>query len=825
MSVAHLQMQSLPAPGVVARPQWQRRIFLRPLASQTPELPDHERGPRHGRSSGSSSGSGANAAPLPPFLRGLAARFVNRTAPLAAASPFRRGLSTSLSVGAGISAVSTSFGGTGGGGGNGAGNGGGGNGGGGGGGEGRGSSPQGSGGSSAGPPQQVLGELADATADGAGGGEAKEFVIILDITGAGSTRCVGVGHFEAANFVLAACTGTIGESTRPTTCQPKRPQITGMKCGGCVGAVQRLLEGHPAVTSASVNLTNETALVRVRLAAGSGAGDAAAAAAAAASAVNPGSKQSGDSTNTATTATTASTATTTSSSNPALDALGRQLAALLDDGGFGARVRPQDASAWAAGAALASKRADREARLRRSTLDLAVAWGLSLLCGVGHLGHVWTGAPAWLHLLHHPLVSGTLSAAALLGPGREIMTSGFEGLMRGRPDMNTLVGMGAGASFGVSCAAAALPRLGWPTFFEEPAMLLGGWLFLFWGGSDVVVGCMDHVWVSGAPIIVVLKTTLPNETIKTPGFVLLGRALEERAKLAASSDMAALQGLVPTRARLLLTANVPAATKPSTADSDSEGAAAAAAAAAVAAAAAAGSSSGSWADVPAETVSPGDLLVVLPGDRIPVDGTVVGGRSTVDESALTGEPLPVTKAAGCHVTAGTLNCNGAVTVRAEASGQGTVIADIVRMVEAAQARTAPIQRLADQVAGKFAFGVMGLSAATFAFWATIGTRAFPGVVAAAAAAGAAGSLPACCAAAAVKSAAAKAAAGAAVPAAASLLLSLQLACNVLVVACPCALGLATPTAVLVGTAAGARRGLLVRGGDILETTAQVGAFV
>lgn len=153
--------------------------------------------------------------------------------------------------------------------------------------------------------------------------------------------------------------------------------------------------------------------------------------------------------------------------------------------------------------------------------------------------------------------------------------------------------------------------------------------------------------------------------------------------------------------------------------------------------------------------------------------------------------------AGSKVTAGTLNCDGSIRVVAEQSGPDTVIADILRMVETAQARTAPIQRVADTVAGKFAFGVMGLSAATFAFWSTIGTRVFPQVLSAAAS-NAAGVTPA-----------------------ASLLLSLQLACNVLVVACPCALGLATPTAVLVGTAAGARRGLLIRGGDILEATSQV----
>lgn len=164
------------------------------------------------------------------------------------------------------------------------------------------------------------------------------------------------------------------------------------------------------------------------------------------------------------------------------------------------------------------------------------------------------------------------------------------------------------------------------------------------------------------------------------------------------------------------------------------------------------------------------------------------------------------------MTAGTLNCDGSLLVSAEASGQDTVIADIVRLVESAQARTAPIQRLADTVAGKFAYGVMGISAATFAFWSTIGAKAFPGVLTPAAAAAGA-----CC-----PPVAGAAAAGAGVvPAAAAVLLGLQLACNVIVVACPCALGLATPTAVLVGTAAGARKGLLVRGGDILEATSQV----
>ncbi|EFJ44901.1 hypothetical protein VOLCADRAFT_64450 [Volvox carteri f. nagariensis] len=446
--------------------------------------------------------------------------------------------------------------------------------------------------------------------------------------------------------------------------------VGGMKCGGCVGHVKKILESQPGVIAASVNLTTETALVRVLV-------------------------------------------PRSSSGAAALAALGEKLTQALTAAGFPSKPRDPSTSSSALAAALAAKRAAKVARLRAATLDLLTAWGLAAVCGLSHLAHALPSAPAWMHTFHSVPLNAALSVAALLGPGREILVSGLKALAAGRPDMNTLVGLGAGASFGVSCVAAALPKLGWKTFFEEPAMLLG--------------------------------------------FVLIGRALEERAKLQASADMAALQELVPTRARLLLSGG-----------------------------------GDKHAEVPAEAVGPGDLLLVLPGDRVPVDGVVVGGRSSVDESALTGEPLPLTKAPGDRVAAGTVNCDGALTVRAEHSGQQTVIADIVRLVEVAQARTAPIQRLADTVAGKFAYGVMGLSAATFAFWAAVGTR--------------------------VLSSSASGPAGA-------LLLSLQMACSVLVTACPCALGLATPTAVLVGTSAGARRGLLIRGGDILEAASHVDTVV
>lgn len=141
------------------------------------------------------------------------------------------------------------------------------------------------------------------------------------------------------------------------------------------------------------------------------------------------------------------------------------------------------------------------------------------------------------------------------------------------------------------------------------------------------------------------------------GFVLVGRALEERAKLQASSDMAALQGLMPQTARLALGYNKSATSTAAAAAED--GQAGTTNAAAAGAAAVQSSSSAAWVEVPADAVGPGDVLLVLPGDRVPVDGAVLSGRSTVDESALTGEPLPLVKQTG--ELSGTCCCEGCCT--------------------------------------------------------------------------------------------------------------------------------------------------------------------
>jgi len=529
-----------------------------------------------------------------------------------------------------------------------------------------------------------------------------------------------------------AWTGTVSGSASVAMNAPLLEDIilldvTGMRCAGCVSRVREILEDQEPVKAASVNLATETAVVRVMLPRTSLAStaapfrsiDTATASTAAAASVNAAASAA-----TAAVELTDVELGTASSVDPhegRLDFLATTLAQILTEKGYAASVRPSDAGSGASAKVVEAKRAQRLKRLRETTKRLVFAWVLASGCLVHHVGH-WFGAsvPSWVHFLGSTPVNATLSALALLGPGRQIVAEGFSALARGAPDMNSLVGLGATAAFAISAVAAALPKLGWRTFFEEPAMLLG--------------------------------------------VVLIGRALEERAKLRASADMAALSGLLPPKARLLL----------------SDGA--------------------SWKEVPSETVAAGDDVAVLPGDRIPVDGVVAGGRSTVDESALTGEPLPVTKLEGDRVTAGTVNYDGRLVIRAAASGGDTAVADVIRLVEAAQARAAPIQRFADVVAGKFTYGVMGAAAATFLFWAGAGTRIFPQV------------LTPYLATAASKSAA-------------SLLLSLQIACNVLVVACPCALGLAAPTAVLVGTGAGARRGLLIRGGDVLESASQIDTVI
>jgi Cu+-exporting ATPase len=183
-----------------------------------------------------------------------------------------------------------------------------------------------------------------------------------------------------------------------------------------------------------------------------------------------------------------------------------------------------------------------------------------------------------------------------------------------------------------------------------------------------------------------------------------------------------------------------------------------------------------------EDVQIGDVLAVRPGEKIPVDGEIVDGRSSIDESMVTGEPIPVEKEAGAQVTGGTVNGTGTFVMKAERVGADTLLAQIVRMVSEAQRSRAPIQRLADTVSGYFVPAVIVVAIATFAMWSQYGPE----------------------------------------PRLAHALVN---AVAVLIIACPCALGLATPMSIMVGTGRGAEAGVLIRNAEALEILEKVTTLV
>jgi P-type Cu+ transporter len=187
-------------------------------------------------------------------------------------------------------------------------------------------------------------------------------------------------------------------------------------------------------------------------------------------------------------------------------------------------------------------------------------------------------------------------------------------------------------------------------------------------------------------------------------------------------------------------------------------------------------------DIPVEDVAAGDVVVVRPGEKVPVDGRVLSGESAVDEAMITGESIPVTKRAGDEVIGATINVSGSVRFRATKVGKDTALSQIIRMVEEAQGSKAPIQRLADKISGVFVPIVMALAAATFWVWLLFGPE----------------------------------------PAFTIALLNFV---AVLIIACPCAMGLATPTSIMVGTGKGAESGILIKGGEALEGAHKLNTIV
>jgi Cu+-exporting ATPase len=252
---------------------------------------------------------------------------------------------------------------------------------------------------------------------------------------------------------------------------------------------------------------------------------------------------------------------------------------------------------------------------------------------------------------------------------------------------------------------------------------LGTSMAWFYSAAVTLFGLHQHVYFEASATVITL--------------VLLGKLLEARAKAKTSAALEALVRLQPQTARI-------------------EGR---------------GDAAGQLVEVPVAQLIPGDIFVVRPGEAVPVDGEILDGVSAVDEAMLTGESLPVAKSAGQSVYAATVNGEGLLRCRATGVGSQTLLAGIVRLVEAAQGSKAPVQRLADRVAAIFVPVVCGFALATFVAWWYFGgdfTAALVNAVA------------------------------------------------VLVIACPCALGLATPTAIMVGTGQGARAGILIRNAEALE---------
>ncbi len=358
--------------------------------------------------------------------------------------------------------------------------------------------------------------------------------------------------------------------------------------------------------------------------------------------------------------------------------------------------------------------------------QLIIATSLLILSGMGHLVE---GQQISFPLIGSLPFHAALATFALLGPGRSILKAGLKSAFIFTPTMDTLVSLGVLSAYLASITALIWPTVGWPCFFNEPVMLLG--------------------------------------------FVLLGRFLEERARLNTGTALKELAKLQPETANLILENN-------------------------------------EIREIRIGALRPGEKIQLLAGDRIPVDGLVIKGNSAIDVSSLTGESLPLEASPGVELPSGSLNLESTITLEVQKIGSETAIAKIISLVEEAQARKAPIQGLADKVAGLFCYGVTTLALMTFLFWWKIGTKIWPEVLE-------------------ISNTgfmqshhlhnhlinAPQTPIG----------LSFQLSIAVLVVACPCALGLATPTVITVASGEAAKRGWLFKGGDVIEVASKISQII
>jgi Cu+-exporting ATPase len=303
-----------------------------------------------------------------------------------------------------------------------------------------------------------------------------------------------------------------------------------------------------------------------------------------------------------------------------------------------------------------------------------------------------------------------------------------------------------------------LSKIMWAFLLATPVQFIAGWRYYrgAWGAAKARTMNMDTLIVIGtttawvySTVVVFFPNLVPSHEVYFDtaamiiALILLGKLLEEIARGRASEAVRRLLDLQPPVALLL-------------------------------------KEDGSEEEVPVEEVMPFDVVIVRPGDKVPLDGEILEGTSSVDESMVTGESIPVVKSVGDEVIGGTVNKEGALKVEVTKIGMNTTLQQIVQMVQEAQLSRAPIQRLADTVAAYFVPIVIAIGLLTFVGWYYVGGSTFG--------------------------------------------FALTGFISVVIVACPCAMGIATPTAILVGAAKGAENGILIKGGDYLEKTRELQAI-
>lgn len=446
-----------------------------------------------------------------------------------------------------------------------------------------------------------------------------------------------------ASVILPQVVAAIEKAGYAVPAQSVDLQVGGMTCASCVGRVELALKKVPGVQSATVNLATERASVQWQ----------------------------GDTDVSA-------------------------LIAAIEKAGYEAQPVVQSAGVAGEDATAQRQAAERESLKRSLIFATVFALPVFLLEMGGHM------VPAFHHWIAGTIgtqnswyIQFVLTALVLVGPGRRFFEKGVPALLRGAPDMNSLVAVGTSAAFAYSVVATFMPTL-------LPAGTV-------------------NVYFEAAAVIVAL--------------ILLGRFLEARAK---GNTSEAIRRLVQLQAK---TARV--------------------------------RRDGVVQEIDIAQVHAGDVIEVRPGERIPVDGEVIEGQSFVDESMISGEPVPVEKMLGAEVVGGTVNQNGALAFKATKVGADTLLAQIIRMVEQAQGSKLPIQALVDKITMWFVPAVMAAALITFGVWLIWGPDP-------------------------------------------ALSFALVNAVAVLIIACPCAMGLATPTSIMVGTGRAAQMGVLLRKGEALQ---------